>query len=164
MSRRESGRSPTIGVGYASIMIIFVVICLTIFAAMSLRAAQSGESLNKRAGVFSEEYYAADSAAKNTLAQLDELALAAGQSAFFEEEFFAAAAQIDGAAAVRVREGISVSYAVPINDRQELAVSVTFYSVPQDSARYDITQWSSRLINDSQSDDALNVWDGGDIG
>ena len=164
MSKNRSEKRSAFGVGYVSMMIIFVIICLTIFAVMSLLAAQSNDRLNRRAGDFAEEYYAADSAAKATLAQLDGLAAAAMESGFFEEEFLDAAAEIDGAVAERVREGVSVSFTEQINDRQELSVKITFYGSSDSAERYIITQWRSRLIDTEESSGSLNVWDGGDIG
>lgn len=147
-------RVNNLGVGYTSIMIIFALVCLVIFAVLSLKAAYSDELLNKRSGEYLQEYYAADNTAKQRLSELDALAFKAGSSEFFEETF-AELTEGKGYTVRTVRGGCTVDYSVPINERQELKVSVTFKS----SGQYEINRWQSATVS-SENDDHLNVWDG----
>lgn len=145
------------GVGYVSVMLIFAVICLTVFAVMSFRAASANDGFNVRSGDYLKEYYAADSAAKSRLAELDGIAKSAAESGFFEEEFEAAAETIEGVTLTRIANGYSANWAVKINDRQELAVSVEFTS----DGGCEITRWQSRTVSTEDSSDShLGVWDG----
>ncbi len=151
---KKSLKIANLGIGYTSIMIIFALVCLVIFAVLSLKAAASDEALNKRSGEYLREYYNADSLAKQDLAELDELAFTAINSEFFAETF-RELAEDKGFTVRMAREGCAVDYSVPINERQELAVSVVFKA----SGGYEIDRWMSRTIS-SESDDHLNVWDG----
>lgn len=145
------------GVGYVSVMLIFAVICLTVFAVMSFRAASANDGFNVRSGDYLKEYYAADSAAKSRLAELDGIAKNAAESGFFEDEFEAAAETIEGVTLTRIANGYSANWAVKINDRQELAVSVEFTS----DGGCEITRWQSRTVSTEDSSDShLGVWDG----
>lgn len=145
------------GVGYVSVMLIFAVICLTVFAVMSFRAASANDGFNVRSGDYLKEYYAADSAAKSRLAELDGIAKSAAESGFFEEEFEAAAETIEGVTLTRIMNGYSANWAVKINDRQELAISVEFTS----DGGCEITRWQSRTVSTEDSSDShLGVWDG----
>lgn len=145
------------GVGYVSVMLIFAVICLTVFAVMSFRAASANDGFNVRSGDYLKEYYAADSAAKSRLAELDGIAKSAAESGFFEEEFEAAAETIEGVTLNRIANGYSANWAVKINDRQELAISVEFTS----DGGCEITRWQSRTVSTEDSSDShLGVWDG----
>lgn len=145
------------GVGYVSVMLIFAVICLTVFAVMSFRAASANDGFNVRSGDYLKEYYAADSAAKSRLAELDGIAKSAAESGFFEEEFEAAAETIEGVTLTRIANGYSANWAVKINDRQELAISVEFTS----DGGCEITRWQSRTVSTEDSSDShLGVWDG----
>lgn len=145
------------GVGYVSVMLIFAVICLTLFAVMSFRAASANDGFNVRSGDYLKEYYAADSAAKSRLAELDGIAKSAAESGFFEEEFEAAAETIEGVTLTRIANGYSANWAVKINDRQELAISVEFTS----DGGCEITRWQSRTVSTEDSSDShLGVWDG----
>ena len=67
----KKGRSGgTVGVGYISIMLIFTVICLTIFAVLSFQAVYSSDKMTSRSDGFNQQYYTADMEAKKTLSRL----------------------------------------------------------------------------------------------
>ena len=84
----KKGRSGgTVGVGYISIMLIFTVICLTIFAVLSFQAVYSSDKMTNRSDGFTQQYYTADTEAKKTLSRLDGLAAEALDGFSFEEGF-----------------------------------------------------------------------------
>lgn len=154
MNKKE--RTQGAGVGYVSVMLIFAVICLTIFAVLSLKAALSDDSINERSGEFLKQYYAADTAAKEKLSELNDLAFELKNSEFFEDGFEENSKNIDGVTARRSPDGISVSYTVEINERQELAVDVVF----DDSGKYTVNKWQSRTATTDDDNSHINVWDG----
>ncbi len=152
--REKTLKTANLGVGYTSIMIIFALVCLVIFAVLSLKAASSDEALNERSGEYLKEYYIADNIAKQKLCELDELSYKARETEFFTEAFQELAE--DKSVEIRiVRDGCSADYSVPINERQELSVSVTFKA----SGEYEIDRWQCRTLF-SEKDDHLHVWDG----
>lgn len=151
----------TVGVGYISIMLIFTVICLTIFAVLSFQAVYSSDKMSSRGEGFTQQYYTADMQAKKTLAQLDGLAAEALGGFSFGDSFADAVSEIDGASAARVPEGVRVDYSQPINDRQTLAVSVVFFSAPGEE-RYDILKWSA-VEAEIDGGSHPSVWDGGEL-
>jgi hypothetical protein len=61
-----------IGLGGPSIIMIFVVLCMTTLSALSLMTANADWKLSKKAAGSTEEYYAADSKAEEILAECDE--------------------------------------------------------------------------------------------
>lgn len=156
MRNEEKTRKIAMGVGYVSVMLIFAVICLTIFAVMSFKAAMSTDTFNDRSGEFLQRYYAADSKAKETLSKLNDSMQTARGSMFFEEEFEEAAKQLDGVSVKQSSDGIHASYDVPINDRQVLAVDIRF----DNDGKFTIEQWQSRVVLGETSDEHLGVWDG----
>lgn len=156
MRKNDNSRKIAMGVGYVSVMLIFAVICLTIFAVLSFKAAISTDSFNDRSGEFLKQYYAADSKAKETLSTLNDRMLEARGSLFFEEEFTQSAGEIDGVSITQAPGGFAASYVVPINDRQELAVGIFF----DNDGKYRIEQWQSRDVSFENSDSHLDVWDG----
>lgn len=156
MSKNEKSRKIAMGVGYVSVMLIFAVICLTIFAVLSFKAAMSTDSFNERSGDFLRQYYAADTKAKETLSKLNDSMLEARGSMFFEEEFQASASELDGVTVKRSADGYAASYVVPINDRQELAVDILF----DNDGKYKIEQWQSRDVGFDDTESHLGVWDG----
>lgn len=156
MNREEKTRKIALGVGYVSVMLIFAVICLTIFAVMSFKAAMSTDTFNERSGEFLQQYYAADAKAKETLSKLNDGMQAARGSMFFEEEFEEAAKALDGVSVKQSPNGFSASYEVPINDRQVLAVDIRF----DNDGKYTIEQWQSRVVGFDDTESHLGVWDG----
>lgn len=155
MRKRQGSQGVGMGVGYVSVMLIFAVICLTIFAVLSFKAANSTDKFNERSGEFLREYYAADTVAKETLSKLNDCAFNARAGLFFEEEFEEYASEVEGVSLKQTADGFSASYTVVINERQELAVSVLF-----DNSGYTIERWQSRSIYEENSGSHLGVWDG----
>lgn len=155
--RNKDNRNIGVGVGYVSVMLIFAVISLTIFAVLSFKSAMSSDSFNERSGEFLQQYYAADTAAKEKLSQLHNCALKAKESVVFEDAFEELAEDVGGVKLRRSLNGYVVSYSIPINERQELAVKINF----DENGKYTIEQWRSDAVNeDTTSDSHLNVWDG----
>ena len=154
---RPKSKSSGIGVGYVTVMIIFAVLCLTIFAVLSFRAAGSNDALNERAGNYLKEYYAADMSAKETLSRLDEIAEASRKTPFFSESFEEEAKKIEGVS-VKAENGIRTAELVAvINERQKLFASVTF---SESGSEYKINAWQSRTSSSDEDNPGLNVWDG----
>ena len=144
------------GTGYVTIMLIFALLCLTVFAVLSFQAAYADERLSARAQEYTQQFYTADSRAKEILAQLDGYAAQAAGSPFFAEEF---ALEAGGAAAVTpCAEGVRAAYSCEINERQSLSVCVTFFASP-DGGRYRIDRWQTTAQDDDE-EAPLGVWDG----
>lgn len=156
MSNKSVSQKVGAGVGYVSVMLIFAVICLTIFAVFSFKAAVSSDRMNDRSGEFLKQYYAADSTAKETLSRLNDLAFETADSFDFEEELAISAAAIEGVSARSLAGGVLISFTVSINERQELAVEVVFTS----DGKYSINTWRTQNVGSENSDTGLNVWDG----
>lgn len=156
MDKKNGFKGAGLGVGYVSVMIIFAVICLTIFAVLSFRAASSGDAFNERSGEYLKQYYIADAQAKETLAQLNEIAYSAVRSDFFEDSFELSAGEIEGVSLKKSMKGYEAGFSVKINDRQELAVRADFFA----DGGYEILRWQSVDISVENSGSHLNVWDG----
>ena len=165
VEKRRKGSGGIAGVGYISIMLIFTVICLTIFAVLSFQAAYSNDRLSLRGEEFTRQYYSADMQAKKILSGLDLKAAELAGGFDFPGEFSAAAEEISGGnASVTAREGaecVLVDYSVALNERQYLSARVLFRSAFNEE-RYEILSWKT-ITNEISGDSHQNVWDGGDI-
>lgn len=169
MRKNDKLSSSALGVGYVSVMIIFAVICLTIFAVMSFSAASSSDGFNERSGSYLQRYYTADSAAKRRLAALDAIAVNAAETGFFEDEFvslFNTAAKsgyedfdeetFEGIALDRTADGFSALWTEKLGNGQVLSVEVDF----NNEGKYEIISWQSRTLSEESSDSHIGVWDG----
>jgi hypothetical protein len=121
-------------VGGSSLLVIFAVLCLTVFALLGLSTVQADGRLSDASTSAVSAYYAADCQAETILARLR-----AGE----------------------MPEGVTVqgdvyAYACPISDTQDLEVEVRL-----DGSDYTVLRWQAVSTVQWQSDTNLDVWDGG---
>lgn len=132
--RTREGRNPAPIVGGSSLLVIFAVLCLTVFAMLSLTQAQADRRLAQNSWSAVTGYYQADCQAQEILSQLR-----AGE-------------RPDGV----TEEGENVfSYACPISDAQTLEVRVRLTG-----ENYEILAWQAVFTADWQADEDLDLWDG----
>lgn len=120
-------------VGASSLLVIFAVLCLTVFALLSVSTVQADGRLADKTQAAVSGYYTADCQAEEILAQLRAGEIPQG---------------------VSLEDGI-FSYGCPISDTQTLAVQVTV-----NESAYTILRWQAVSTVHWQSDNRLPVWSG----
>ena len=125
--------SAPVMVGGSSLLVIFAVLCLTVFALLSISTARANRTLSDRTVQAVEGYYAADCRAEEILARLR-----GGEA-------------VDGVE----RRGNVYSYICPISESQLLCVQVRL-----EGAEYTILRWQAISALRWEQDDSLHVWDG----
>ena len=131
MGKKETFSPPV--VGGSSLLVIFAVLCLTIFALLALSGVQATQRLADAAVQAVSDYYQADCQAEQILAQLR---------------------QGERPQGVQEQNGI-YTYSCPISDTQALEVAVEL-----DGISYQILRWQAVSTAEWQPDDDLAVWDG----
>lgn len=131
MAKKQPGGVPPIGV--SSLLTMFGVLCLTVFALLTVSTARAGERLGSRAEQAVQNYYAADGRAEAILATLRMGEVPEG------------AIQTDGV----------WHYSCAISDTQILMVKVAV-----EGAEYRILRWQAVPVGEWQADDRLPVWGG----
>ena len=151
-NNEETKRPAGIGTGYLSIMMIFVVLCLTMLAALSYSAASAEMRYSEKSGDYTREYYAADLEAKRVLAEID--GIAAGYDDYTDFMFLAELEGVEGTECRQLPDGVEISWSTPINERQSIIAAVKY------SGRgYTVTEW--RTVSSSGFESKpLNVWAG----
>lgn len=132
MADRERFSPPV--VGGTSLLVIFAVLALTVFALLSLSTALANDRLSSAAAQAVYDYYQADCQAEAILAQLRQ------------------GRQPPGVA----RQGDVFAYSCPISDTQTLLVEVRL-----DGDAYTVLRWQAVSTVPWQPDGSLNLWDGG---
>lgn len=143
----ESKHSPKTNIGSASIVVVFCVLCLTIFAVLSLITANSEAKLADKAAAAVSSYYAADYACSEKACAIAD----AAKQGLAEDQALELGAEVyygDGGA-------LLVCYSEEISPTQELCVTL---SVENEELR--ILQWQARDTNAWLADESLAVWDG----
>lgn len=128
--RRQSGPA----VGASSLLVIFAVLCLTVFALLALSTAQASGRLAQHASQAVQDYYAADCAAEALLAQLRAGECPPGVTC----------------------QGDLYTYACPITEGQALEVAVQLHS----NGGYTVLRWQTVSTQVWAPDQSLDVWDG----
>lgn len=131
---KKKQRSQISVVGGSSLLVIFSVLCVVIFALMSLTTAMNDTELNERSLEAIRGYYAADSAAEEILAELR---------------------RGEVPEAVVSGEDGTYSYSCPISDTQQLNVSIR-----TNGTDYEILRWQSALAEEWTPDEHIHVWHG----
>lgn len=120
-------------VGISSLLVIFAVLCLTVFALLSLSTVQAQRRLSESSQRAITGYYEADCEAEQILAAL--------RSGDCPEDV--------------TKSDDVFTYTCRISDTQALAVSVKL-----SGTQYTILQWQVVSTVDWEADDKLPVWDG----
>ena len=127
-------------VGGISLLVAFAVLCLTVFALLSLTTVQADARLAEASARAVEEYYAADCAAQEILARLRN-----GETPVEAESH-----SYDS-----WHRGTRYTYAVPISDSQELQVEVLL-----DGEDCEILRWQAQYTGEWETVEGLDLWDG----
>jgi len=131
------------GVGSASIVLIFAILCLTIFTVISFMPALIEQNLINAEVQLVEAYYVADTLAERVLAEI----LSTDVENVLEVEI---TSYWDWDLMVE-----RVSFVCPISETKELYVVVEI-----GSDFYNILNWQVRATGEWEPDDRLNVWPG----
>lgn len=120
-------------VGLSSLLVIFAVLCLTVFTLLSVSTVSAHKRLAQSSRQTIIGYYQADSQAEEILARLRSGEVPQGVT----------------------REGDQYTYSCPISDTQTLAVRVEVAG-----ENYQILRWQAISTEDWEAEDKLPVWDG----
>ena len=121
-------------VGGSSLLVIFAVLCLTVFALLTLSTVQANGRLSERSAQAVLDYYQADTQAEYILAQLRQGTVPEG---------------------VTNEGGGRYSYTCSMSDTQALDVQVLV-----EGTEYTVLRWQAVSTADWEADDSLAVWDG----
>ena len=134
MRKRQRFSPPA--VGGSSLLVIFAVLCLTVFALLSLGTVQADRRLADASAASVQAYYEADCRAEEILAQLRSGQRPEGVSG----------------------EGNEYWYVCPISDTQSLQVRVRL-----DGDKWTVLQWQVVSTVLWEPDQSLDLWDGSPI-
>lgn len=149
---KEKKRS-TMQVGGSTILMIFTVLCLTVFSVLSLSSARADASLTKRAEQAVLAYYDADGKAEERLQEIDQTIAKANREVLEEAEFSLFLNQELG----EVYQNGKIQYEIPLeNGKQSLFVEIE--PIYQGKQNFNISQWQIKNTGEYFIDDSLNVW------
>ena len=131
MNKERRMRIPL--VGGSSLLVIFAVLCLTVFALLGLSAVQAGGRLSQKMVDSVEAYYEADCMAEEIYARL----------------------RLGELPAEVMQEGDTYTYVCPVSETNEL--QVVLYKTGE---QWEVIRWNVVSTAAWESDDSLDLWDG----
>ena len=120
-------------VGGSSLLVIFAVLCLTIFALLSLSTVQADGRMAAASYKAVQDFYEADAEAERILAKLRQGDLPDNVT----------------------REGNLYRYTCQVSELQALEVEIEITE-----AFYRVLRWQMVSTTQWEADDSMNVWDG----
>ena len=133
------------GAGSASILLVFTVLCLMIFAFITYEAAWSDKVMTDTWAQAVTEYYAADALAEDILAEI----LAADEipKMVLDVEI---SVELDDEKDTEI-----ASFSFPMSSKKMLNVRVAIYK-----DRFEILEWKTKDAGFWELDDSMSVWPG----
>ena len=136
-SKNKSNGFPNIGL--SSLLIVFLILCLTTFALLALSTAKSDDTLSKKLADHRTDYYAASSQAEEILAQIDAILEQKQNQSLAGTDF----SNIDNTSiSINTEENLDVlSYSVPMKNDQILSIKLQITGPKESEHYYKILEW-----------------------
>ena len=162
----EKAPAPFFNIGASSLLVIFLILCLVTFAILTLTSAKSDADFAEKLAHHKTNYYVACNTAESTLDEIDAVLADAWQLSDTAAVFTEIETQLT---ALNSREQLqfsmdftqsepTVSYAVAIDDKQNLCVTLTLAAAPaKGEAYYRISQWQVQSSGEWNGDQTLNL-------
>lgn len=158
MNQKTSRRSGSIGI--ASIVLIFVMLCLMTFSVLSLMTARSDLAQSRRAAdritVSAEAENAATDILLTVIRCMDDNRDAPDAASFYQ----ALQAQVEGSDGITFTDASRLTYTVPCGEDQILRVLLELsYEGYPDGSHYRILAWNTEVTRQWDPDTPLPLYE-----
>lgn len=170
--KSKKTKSSFINIGFSSIVMVFIMICLVTFATLSVLTAHSDYRLSQKMAQKTTDYYEADATARDMAAFIDkELFHIYSDSSTSDHYYqlvldtdfsYGAPASVTDITVTVTNEIVTISYTVPVSEVQCLHVSLKInYPKAGSECFSTIAQWQTVTVNEpDESDEFLNLYTG----
>ena len=184
----EKAPAPFFNIGASSLLVIFLILCLVTFAILTLTSAKSDADFAEKLAHHKTNYYAACNTAESTLDEIDAVLADAWQlsdtdssqpdstsndssqpdstssdTAAVFTEIETQLTALDSREQLQLSMDFTqsepiISYAVAIDDKQNLCVTLTLTAAPaKGETYYRISQWQVQSSGEWKGDQTLNL-------
>lgn len=144
---KDERRSVGVNVGSASIVMIFAVLCLTVFSTLSFVTANHERKLAEKSAIAVQQYYEADWRCEEIYEQIADAVQAGGDLT----QLKSLGVQVEQADGVQY-----LTYGVEIDAEQRLQVRLAVL----EDGRLRTEQWKAVAARQWEYSDEIQVWDG----
>jgi hypothetical protein len=163
MKRRHDAIKPGVNVGFISLLMIFMTLCLATFSALALSTVEADRNLTKRTANSVRNYYIVENIGQTFICDLDELLARVNNETYSEEEYFNLVNQYMNRI---IREGFvydpekkTIRVELEASERVLFVAGIQL-NAPGDENRYTVTSWRIEPVDEDLSDKLDNIWDG----
>jgi len=166
----KRGSHPVMSVGFTSILVIFIILCLTAFAMLSVVSAKSDERLTSEVTGQTDQSLSAGNKAEEALARIDDRLRSLYASSSDKSEYYAACGKVFSDEGTEFAddllweddaESAVITYSEPISDTRSLRVKLqVLYPETSGDSFYRVLTWQSVNISDWTPDTTLPVYGG----
>lgn len=149
------------GVGASSMMMIFVVLCLTTLGILSFVSAKADLTLTKKVKESTIAYYNGEYKVEKTLNKIDEILLHVSQESNGNQQVYEEKAkELLSNEEDIILEGALIVFKVPISSTMELQVEAMISNINERDERIQVIR--NQLVNISEWDvgNDMELWDG----
>ena len=143
---KDKKNNSVVNIGLSSLLLVFLVLCLTTFALLSLSSAKSDYSLSEKLAQHRSDYYTASSQAEEMLAKIDQIMDSTYHSSDAGDYIPALTKALETeSVTVDSENGMSIiSYQIPVDDSQILSVRLKIIDPSTSENYYEILTWQVR--------------------
>lgn len=162
--KNDKRQTSFVNIGLSSLMIVFLVLCLTTFAILSLSSAKSDYSFSEKLAGYRTAYYEASSQAESVNAQIDELMDTVWQDspgdAYMPELLQALSDFRPEGTELTLNmddDECTISYQVPVDDTKALYVTLQVMDPSAHDNYYEILSWQEKSTSEWNGNQTLEL-------
>lgn len=157
----KNHKMPFLGIGAASIVLVLTIVCLSVFATLTLSSAQGDHTLSRKNLENATHYYEASNKANKKLAQIDEQLIKAFKKSKNKKEYIKKVSR-----SVAALEGVSYNkkkhtakFQQQITKKQQIIVKIQIcYPKKKNDTYYKVITWKNEAAGTWKRDDSLPVF------
>lgn len=161
---------PFINLGFSSILMVFITVCLATFAALAVLTAHSDYKLSQKLADKTSAYYTADATAREIACEIEKNLFSFYDTVYHEDEYYSTmtadiltqnlSSETYHITFSQEENATFVHYQVTISDIQTLEVSLKIlYPTVSSDHLIEITRWQTVTKNlHTEDDDTLHLF------
>ncbi len=161
MSKRETEKERGVQIGISSLILVFTVLCLVVFATLSLASAKADYNLAEKNLKSTKVYYDMDGQAEEKKAEINRLLIGfvregAGASEMKKELSVSFGENFDA-------EKNMIEYSIDGENGQQLVVNLKIFDygdIKEGQENFEVQRWQIQNSEEYEIDESLSVWGG----
>lgn len=166
LEQKEKSYFPITNIGSVTLMMIFIVVCMVSFAALSLSTAASDYRAAKKSATHVTDYYEASNEAEKKLGMIEQILSESYKESTDQASYYQALTEklpaMDGVTvsdSMSESSGVTLSYDCSINEKQALHVELLCEYPPEPTSKdlYQIISWKTISTTQWEGDNTIKL-------